>query len=47
MNTLISKIELSGDVLSIPYSYTKRIEQSAVSQLLNHHINQRRSRYPF
>lgn len=47
MNTLISKIELdtkilvhldSGDVLSLPYSYTKRIEQSSVSQLLNYHL---------
>ena len=47
MNTLISKIELSGkilvhltsgDILSIPYSYTKRIEQSSESQLLNYHL---------
>lgn len=47
MNTLISKVELdtkilvhleSGDVLSLPYSYTKRIEQSSVSQLLNYHL---------
>jgi hypothetical protein len=47
MNTLISKIELdtkilvylnSGDILTLPYSYTKRIEQSSVSQLLNYHL---------
>lgn len=47
MNTLISKVELdtkilvhliSGDVLSLPYSYTKRIERSNVSQLLNYHL---------
>jgi hypothetical protein len=47
MNTLISKIELdtkilvylnSGDILTLPYSYTKRIEQSSVSLLLNYHL---------
>lgn len=47
MNTLISKIELdtkilvylnSGDVLSLPYSYTKRIEQSNISQLSNYRL---------
>ncbi|MCX6073872.1 MAG: DUF2442 domain-containing protein [Campylobacterales bacterium] len=47
MDTLISKIEInskilvyltSGDILSLPYSYTKRIEQSDVSQLLNYHL---------
>ena len=47
MNTLISKIELdtkilvylnSGDILTLPYSYTKRIEQSSVLQLLNYHL---------
>jgi hypothetical protein len=47
MNTLISKIELddkilvhltSGDVLTIPYSYTKRIAQSTKMQLTNYHL---------
>jgi len=47
MNTLISKIELddkilvhltSGDVLTIPYSYTKRIAKSTKMQLTNYHL---------
>lgn len=47
MSILINKIELndkilvylsSGDILSIPYSYTKRIEQSDVSTLLNYRL---------
>jgi len=47
MNTLISKIELddkilvhltSGDILTIPYSYTPRIAKSMKTELSNYHL---------